>query len=823
MTAHHRLQRRLPNCLRHDPCRRDDRHGRCRRDDSGSARHALVAFVAVFAVLALTAGPALAVPTGPPLTVPAAPDAPAVPAIANRADGGEQVGYYGQRDANPLARRAFEWRHANAEYNPSVNVAVTLVDITGLEVKLDRLGRFPEVVVYEVVSRQELISELDPEVYRRLRDKGVTKLLRLITKNIPRADRDEQGVHSEELIVRTLETLGVDLDRMVELYSDRQPCAARCAKLIPDQVKVYYAVRYGLTEEDLAEVAKLPANQRAGAAQRRFADRNGISRGLLAQAISTARTEKAAAEKQVQAGLRNVFDCAGQPPRAIGSPRPPGGPLLPAGPVSAGPEAAGSASTGPVSAGLLSAGPDRRGPLFPMAAARAGRAADCGPAPEESPAPGAAGAAAAGASAGALARALASPVSAAPGGIDFSSLELRYISEAKVGDRRNVRYAFKGVPGIGIAGGPAADRRADTGLRVAQESSDAFFVWLALPTHRFTVNLNPSEPNRIVDPELGRTDAGRILLEADLRMKKTVAKLIHPDTRRGARFWNRLSGECLSFRQWIVPAPATVHETPAGELYILEAPLSVKMETEYLSGRGAGRIPANCPGGSAADQKRNEAVFREMILPEIERAVNTAPGYAALRRVYLSRVAAGWYRKRSASERMRFSGVIDSGDISRWTSRKPWRPTDVFKRYVRSFEDGEFKVTKRTTRGNVVEIRTYIYGGVDFTRIPRHAVDAPEFRGRWSGLSGTVTRALTRPALHAASASGGANGAGQGAGQQVWLGGTAVSVREPLSSLDLLLRLLAVHAGSVVLGGLAVLLVLFGRRLRAPRPRRRPA
>lgn len=335
------------------------------------------------------------------------------------------------------------------------------------------------------------------------------------------------------------------------------------------------------------------------------------------------------------------------------------------------------------------------------------------------------------------------------GGIDFSSLELRYISDASTQSTRATAFAFKGVPGRGGRGGAKIARR------VVRESSDAFFVWLALPTTSFTVNLNPSEPDRIVDPELGRTDAGRILLEADLRMKKTVARLIHPDRQLGERFWAALdrlyeahsARVCLSFRQWIVPAPATVSES-RGELYILKAPLHVKMESDYRStrARSAGG-QRDCPGESQALQQRAESLYRGMILPRVQRAVRSRPEYAALRRVYLARVAAEWYRRLGAREGGAFVEIIDSGDISHWRSKRPWRPRDVFDRYVRSFRRGEFRVTRSTQRGNVVRTSTLVYGGVDFTNAPLKTVSTAELRSLRPELPAMLARALSRPVV----------------------------------------------------------------------------
>ena len=108
------------------------------------------------------------------------------------------------------------------------------------------------------------------------------------------------------------------------------------------------------------------------------------------------------------------------------------------------------------------------------------------------------------------------------GGIDFSSLELRYVSDkgSKLG------YAFR-APSSATPGDPA------TGLETARQSSDAFFTWLALPPQSFWVNLNPSQPDRIIDPQLARTDVGRVLLDADMALKRSAVNLTRP-TRRSA-------------------------------------------------------------------------------------------------------------------------------------------------------------------------------------------------------------------------------------------------------------------------------------------------
>jgi hypothetical protein len=193
-------------------------------------------------------------------------------------------------------------------------------------------------------------------------------------------------------------------------------------------------------------------------------------------------------------------------------------------------------------------------------------------------------------------------------------------------------------------------------------------------------------------------------------------------------------------RQWIVPRPAVVRES-RNELFILDAPLEVKMETEYFK---SGGITADA-GQATSDTQRDEAAYRQRILPELEKAVNTAPEYADLRRVYGSRVAAEWYRQRSAKKPTAYGHLIDSGDVSAWPSRVKWDPKEVFNRFVKSFTDGEFKVERTSRRGDMVVTHLYVYGGVDFTNIPKKLLSGGEFTSNRPALDVTVGGALSAP------------------------------------------------------------------------------
>jgi uncharacterized repeat protein (TIGR01451 family) len=340
------------------------------------------------------------------------------------------------------------------------------------------------------------------------------------------------------------------------------------------------------------------------------------------------------------------------------------------------------------------------------------------------------------------------------GGVDFSSLELRYVADT--GGPRGLRYAFAGNPTAG-----ASDQEA--GLATARESSNAFFTWLALPPESFWVNLMPHQPDRIMDPQLARTEAGRILLEADLVLKKESVGWMNANTAFGKAFWDELEAiygdraldSCITVRTWIAPAPATVRET-GDELYILDAPLTVFGESEQYPDPGTGN--QGCPQEDAATEARKEELWRRTILPKLIESVNTKPEFAALRRVYLARVAAEWFRVRQGERPTSLSKVIGSGNVDPWAMPPGWSPLDVYNPYLHSIRTGEWSAERRIVVGGQEWIRTISYGGVDFSGVPRENVAKRDFKARYPRLSRRVRESQGRATAD---------------GNEVWLGGGA--------------------------------------------------
>jgi hypothetical protein len=312
-----------------------------------------------------------------------------------------------------------------------------------------------------------------------------------------------------------------------------------------------------------------------------------------------------------------------------------------------------------------------------------------------------------------------------PGGIDFSTVELRQLS-ALPDDGTGFDY--------GVVGQPSSAQTDPMDLQGLIDTSDSFYVWLALDRSKFWVNLNPNEPDRIMDEQFGRTRTGRILLDADFDLKKIGGHLVYGDTRFADDFWRQIwshqGGKCISTRLWITSGVAKVY-SEGDRLYILDAPLKVQAETDYIQDTGNGRYKS-CPRQPERVDRHNRQVYNRLILPEISRAVNKDPDFAALRRVYYSRIAAESVRQRAKVQETGLEDVIDSGDASRWESKQRWVPNDTFKQYV-SYHTKLQKCFERPPRSACTREALYGYasGGVDFGTIEQRRVSKAEFESRW--------------------------------------------------------------------------------------------
>jgi len=383
------------------------------------------------------------------------------------------------------------------------------------------------------------------------------------------------------------------------------------------------------------------------------------------------------------------------------------------------------------------------------------------------------------------------------GGVDFSTLQMRYMSDDP--DSTGLQYAFSGQKDTS-----EAPQNVDTALNVLTDNAADLRTWLVLNPDEFWVNLNPSEPDRIIDSRLGETNAGRELLDADFQLKRSSATLMNPNTTLGAQYWRDLAGSkpsvCYGSRMWIVPGQVQVRED-AGSLYILKAQLAVKAVPDHVAD-----MPADCHYDAQTDA-RGQRLDQAMIVPLITKRVNTAPEYAPIRRAFMARIVAQWIRDRHASgQRTSFDTLIDSGNIGPAQLQDGWRPQQVFNAYVKSLKDGAFTYNTTFHQGGATHIQKITIGGVDFTRLHLTTVSTAQMNRDYPQLAQTAKSSVSQP-----TSSGGS----------LWLGGTLAPPSSSTGSkvTDPVRSFASGRTGILilVLAGLGV--VIFGIRRRSRRRR----
>ncbi|WP_406324773.1 hypothetical protein [Streptomyces niveus] len=321
-----------------------------------------------------------------------------------------------------------------------------------------------------------------------------------------------------------------------------------------------------------------------------------------------------------------------------------------------------------------------------------------------------------------------------PGGVDFTTLELRYVGG--LGKGKGMSYSMKADQM------PDPDNNPGFGGEVRMQlSSDALFTWLALTPEKFWVNLNPDEPDRVMDAKFGKTDAGRVLLEADLEMKHDFSEAVNPDKHPGAkRYWDtapRRDGiPCFpGVRMWIEPKPAQVREEDGG-IYILDAPL--KVSTQWLDVEHTEPGSTECKDLSDAEKKAIEQSIATNVMPVVEERINTDRDYADLRAVYTARVAAEYIRQQDAKTPTDFHKIINSDDATPWSLRAPhqdWTREQVWNRYMDSIKKGiewfELEYGGKVYNQGV--------GGVDFSKQPKRNISKAQFNTENRDLDNTTT------------------------------------------------------------------------------------
>ncbi|MCX7927456.1 MAG: hypothetical protein N2606_04895, partial [Candidatus Omnitrophica bacterium] len=254
-----------------------------------------------------------------------------------------------------------------------------------------------------------------------------------------------------------------------------------------------------------------------------------------------------------------------------------------------------------------------------------------------------------------------------------------------------------------------------------------FKIGLTLPSSTFWVNLRPDSPDNVIEPLLEKTDVGKIMLEADLQLKKDMARFTSPNTVEGRTYWDKLYAKIETLfaseeeveiptftRPWIVPGEIIIGETP-NSAYIYKATLKVMLEQDYLKDSN------NYNFSDPRIKQLNEyssSLIRELIIPKLTREVNSSKKYASLRQVYYSLILAQWFKQRFNNQDNPYSKIIDKADLTDLTSKTPWSSQKYFQEYQRSFYQGEYDIEESIVVSDGVVVRRYFSGGLDLSELP---------------------------------------------------------------------------------------------------------
>jgi len=293
----------------------------------------------------------------------------------------------------------------------------------------------------------------------------------------------------------------------------------------------------------------------------------------------------------------------------------------------------------------------------------------------------------------------------------FRPLRLRYFSYDSLNDNFKVLLDKGDLKNLGA---PELENSTKTLLGY-------FLVGVTLPDSMFWVNLRPDSEDRIIDPYLEKTDVGKIMLEADLQLKKDTALFTSPQTPEGKEYWDKLykkAGEIFGndnvtiptlTRPWIVPGEIIVRESQ-DSAYVYKATLKVMLEQDYLKGSATYNFQDE---RSKALNEYSSQLIRELIIPKLTKEVNSSKRYAALRQVYYSLILSRWFKLRFTGKTGTYASLINTRDLTNLTSQDSWTKTNYFKQYQRSFTEGEYNIKEPVYTPTGQVIRSYFSGGIN--------------------------------------------------------------------------------------------------------------
>jgi len=261
-----------------------------------------------------------------------------------------------------------------------------------------------------------------------------------------------------------------------------------------------------------------------------------------------------------------------------------------------------------------------------------------------------------------------------------------------------------------------------------------FMAGLATPSHDLWVNLQPGQSNRIIPNRFATTEMGEDMLAQDYTLKRLAASLTDPRSETGKKYWDKInsvgtnnySPATQTFnRIWIIPESATIYEDGT-KAYLTHAKLKVMCEDDYFAMDSSLRASAATkqsqleiatPHNSSA---RNDAAnpFKTLILPLIEKEVNTGMRFAQLRQIYHAMLLAAWYKNRLKTSPL-YQTYANKNKTVGIDFTQDGQAQETYGEYMNNFKNGEYNFIQRERVGTrfiasaeKITRRQYFSGGV---------------------------------------------------------------------------------------------------------------
>ena len=248
-----------------------------------------------------------------------------------------------------------------------------------------------------------------------------------------------------------------------------------------------------------------------------------------------------------------------------------------------------------------------------------------------------------------------------------------------------------------------------------------FLASLTIPDTDQWVNLSPYEHNRIIADNFGKTVMGRDLLEQDQLLKQITSSLSNPDSALGKKFWNQVYEQAhqkfgdtiptdVFNKVWVTPDAVQLYEKD-NTVYVLSQHLKVQIAQDYAAEHQARGKDIAAPLDHSAELTQN--IMRDVIIPALDKEVNTGKSFAQLRQIYSGMLLAAWYKQ--ALKESLLTQVYGDQSKVRGVNQDPKNNAAIYAHYMEAFKRGAYNIIREDVDQFSTEVipHKYFSGGMD--------------------------------------------------------------------------------------------------------------